>query len=118
MPEALNYYGYMLADRGIKLDRARGMIEKAVRLEPKNAAYVDSLGWVLFKLGKTQDGLVQIQKAIQLSDTEPDATLYEHLGDIYAALNQPDKAREAWQKSISLEPNPTVQKKLEKTGAH
>ena len=112
MPEALNYYGYMLADRGIKLDRARGMIEKALRLDPQNAAYIDSLGWVLFKQGKPQDGLVQIQKAIQLSDKEPDPTLYEHLGDIYAALKQTDKAREAWQKSVSLEPNAEVQKKL------
>ena len=118
MPEALNYYGYMLADRGIKLERARNMIEKAVQLDPKNAAYVDSLGWVLFKQGKKQDGLAQIQKAIQLSNTEPDATLYEHLGDIYAALNQPDKAREAWQKSIALEPSVSVQKKLDQTGAH
>ena len=118
MPEALNYYGYMLADKGIKLDRARNMIEKAVHLDPKNAAYVDSLGWVLFKQGKAQDGLVQIQKAISLSNTDPDATLYEHLGDIYAALNQPDKAREAWQKSVALEPSSEVQKKLEQTGAH
>ena len=118
MPEALNYYGYMLADRGEKLDKARGMIEKAVRLEPQNAAYVDSLGWVLFKLGKTQDGLAQIQKAIELSDKEPDATLYEHLGDIYAALKQSDKAREAWQKSVALEPSPSVQKKLDQAAGH
>lgn len=118
MPEALNYYGYMLADRGVKLERAREMIEKAVRQDPQNAAYIDSLGWVLFKLGKAQDGLAQIQKAIQLSDKDPDATLYEHLGDIYAALKQPDKAREAWKKSVSLEANPEVQKKLDQFSPH
>ncbi len=111
MAEALNYYGYMLADRGLKLDKARVMIEKAVQLDPKNAAYLDSLGWVLFKLGKPQDGLVQEQKAIEFSD-EPDPTLYDHLGDIYAALKEPDKARDAWKKSLSLEPNDTVRKKL------
>jgi tetratricopeptide (TPR) repeat protein len=112
MPEALNYYGYMLADRGEKLDKARVMIEKAVHLEPNNAAYIDSLGWVLFKLGKLQDGLVQEQKAIELSGEEPDPTLFDHLGDIYAALKQPDKAREAWKKSLALEPNEEVKKKI------
>lgn len=118
MAPALNYYGYMLADRGIKLNKAHEMIEKAVRLDPNNAAYVDSLGWVLFRLGKKQDGLAQIQKAIQMSNTDPDATLYEHLGDIYASLNEPDKAREAWQKSVSLEANPEVQKKIEGISSH
>ncbi|HXD00586.1 MAG TPA: tetratricopeptide repeat protein, partial [Verrucomicrobiae bacterium] len=112
MPEALNYYGYMLADRGLKLDKARVMIEKAVHLEPDNAAYIDSLGWVLFKQGKLQDGLVQEQKAIQLSGDEPDPTLFDHLGDIYAALKQPDKAREAWKKSLALEPSDEVRKKI------
>jgi len=118
MPEALNYYGYMLADKGIKLDRARNMIEKAVKLDPQNAAYIDSLGWVLFKQGKPEDGLAQIQKAIELSNKDPDPTLYEHLGDIYAALKQPDKAREAWKKSVSLEPNAEVQKKLDQFSPH
>ena len=115
MPEALNYYGYMLADRGEKLDKARGMIEKAVHLEPNNAAYIDSLGWVLFKQGRLQDGLVQEQKAIELSGDEPDPTLFDHLGDIYAALKQPDKAREAWKKSLALEPNEEVKKKIATT---
>jgi tetratricopeptide (TPR) repeat protein len=117
MAEALNYYGYMLADRGLKLEKARMMIEKAVELDPKNAAYLDSLGWVLFKLGKLQDGLVQEQKAIQFSD-DPDPTLFDHLGDIYAALKQPDKAREAWKKSLSLEPNDAVRKKLGSKGGN
>lgn len=116
LAEALNYYGYMLADRGEKLDKAQGMIEKAVQLDPKNAAYLDSLGWVLYKQGKPQDGLAQVQKAIDLSPNEPDATLFEHLGDIYAALKQPDKARDAWKRSLSLEPNDEVRKKLGTTG--
>jgi tetratricopeptide (TPR) repeat protein len=111
MAEALNYYGYMLADRGEKLDKARAMIEKAVQMEPNNAAYLDSLGWVLYKLGKSQEALVQEQKSIDLTD-EPDPTLFDHLGDIYAALKEPDKAREAWKKSLALEPNDDVKKKL------
>jgi tetratricopeptide (TPR) repeat protein len=115
MPEALNYYGYMLADRGEKLDKAREMIEKAVKLDPANAAYIDSLGWVLYRLQKLPDALTQELKAVELSGDEPDPTLYEHLGDIYAALKQRDKAVEAWKKSLALEPNDEVKKKIEAT---
>ncbi len=114
--EAMNYLGYMWAEHGMKLDRARELIEKAVKAEPKNAAYLDSLAWVLFKLNKPQEALPQALKAVELSE-EPDATVYDHLGDIYAALNQAEKAREAWKKSVSLEANEEVKKKLEPKSA-
>jgi tetratricopeptide (TPR) repeat protein len=110
-PEALNYLGYMLAEHGQKLDHAREMIEKAVKLSPTNAAYLDSLGWVLYKMNEPGDALPQELKAVELSE-EPDATLFDHLGDIYAALKQTDKARESWQKSLALEPNEDIRKKL------
>lgn len=109
--EALNYLGYLWADRGEHLDRARELIEKAVKLEPKNAAYLDSLGWVLFKQGHFQEALGYLQQAIALSE-EPDPTLFDHLGDTLAALNQPDKAREAWRKSLALQPDEKIEKKL------
>ena len=110
--EAQNYLGYMWAEHDTKLARARELIEKAVKAEPKNAAYLDSLGWVLFKLRQPKEALGYTLKAVELSD-EPDATLYDHLGDIYAALNQPDKARDAWTKSLAVEPNDQIRKKLE-----
>jgi tetratricopeptide (TPR) repeat protein len=110
-PEALNYLGYMWAERGTNLDRARQMIEKAVKLNPTNAAYLDSLGWVLFKQGHSKEALEPIRKAVELNE-EPDATLYDHLGDVYSALKQPEKAREAWRKSLQVEPNKEVEKKL------
>lgn len=109
--EALNYLGYMWAERGTHLPEARGMIEKAVKQEPKNAAFLDSLGWVLFKLEKPKEALPFMLRALENSK-EPDATLYDHLGDIYAALHQQDKAREAWRKAVKLEPNDQIQKKL------
>lgn len=109
--EALNYLGYMWAERGENLAEARQMIEKALKLEPKNAAFLDSLGWVLFKLGQPREALPHLLKSIELND-EPDGTLYDHLGDVYAALNQPAKAREAWEKSISIEASPVVSQKL------
>jgi tetratricopeptide (TPR) repeat protein len=110
--EGLNYLGYMWAEKGVKLTEAREMIEKAVKLEPKNAAYLDSLAWVLYKAGKPSEALDPMLKAIQYTE-EPDATIYDHLGDIYGAMHKMDKAREAWRKAISIEPNSDIQKKLD-----
>lgn len=110
--EALNYLGYMWAEKGEKLERARQMIEQALQLEPDNAAFLDSMGWVLFQSGQPRAGLEFLLKAVAKSD-EPDPTLFEHLGDAYAALKEMDKAHEAWAKSLALESNETVRKKLE-----
>ncbi len=110
--EALNYLGYMWADRGEHLDKARGLIEKALKMEPKNGAYMDSLGWVLFKLKQPRQALPWLLKALEDSP-EPDATVLDHLGEVYMALGQPDKAREAWKKSLSLESNEAIKKKLQ-----
>lgn len=110
--EALNYLGYMWAERGENLDRAKAMIEKAVKQEPDNAAFLDSMAWVLYKQNKPQPALEWMQKAMKHVEEE-DPTLYDHLGDIYSSLKDYSKAREAWQKSIKIEPNDEVKKKLE-----
>lgn len=110
-PEALNYLGFMWADRGQNLEKAREYIERALKKEPKNAAYIDSMGWVLYKLHQPKEALAWLLKAQELSP-ESDATLLDHLGDVYMALNQDDKAHDAWKQSLSLEANDDVQKKL------
>jgi tetratricopeptide (TPR) repeat protein len=110
--EALNYLGYMLADRGQQLPRARALIEKAVNLDPKNGAYLDSLGWVLFKLNRPRQALPWLLKAMQYTP-EPDATVLDHLGEVYLALRQTDKALAAWRKSFSIEANDEVKRKLD-----
>jgi len=110
--EALNYFGYMLADRSEQLPRARTMIEKAVSLDPKNGAYLDSLGWVLFKLNQPQQALPQMLKAVQYTP-EPDPTVLDHLGEVYLALHQVDKAIEAWKKSYAIDANEEVKHKLD-----
>jgi len=112
--EAMNYLGYMWADRGENLEEARRLIEKAVELEPANPAFLDSMGWVLFKLKQPREALGWLQKAVQHAK-EPDPTLYDHLGDIYCDLRQLDKARDAWRKSLDLEPNDQVKQKLSAT---
>ena len=113
--EAMNYLGYMWAEHDMKLDQARELIEKAVKAEPKNTAFLDSLAWVLFKQKHPKEGLPYALKAAELSE-KPDATIYDHIGDIYAALNELDKAREAWRKSLSAEKSEEVSKKLESSG--
>jgi tetratricopeptide (TPR) repeat protein len=70
------------------------------------------MGWVLYKLNQPKEALEYIQKAVAASNEE-DATIYDHLGDIYAALKQMDKAREAWSESLAVEKNDAVQKKLD-----
>jgi tetratricopeptide (TPR) repeat protein len=110
--EALNYLGFMWADRGEHLAKARIYIEKACKLEPKNAAYLDSMGWVLFKLNQPQEALPWLLKAVELSP-EPDPTILDHLGDVYLSLRQVGKALENWKKSIAVEPNEDVKKKLQ-----
>jgi tetratricopeptide (TPR) repeat protein len=110
--EALNYLGYMFADLGQQLPRARTLIEKAVNLDPKNGAYLDSLGWVLFKLNQPQQALPQLLKAIQYTP-EPDPTVMNHIGEVYLALHQTDKAIEAWKKSFSIDANEEAKHRLD-----
>jgi tetratricopeptide (TPR) repeat protein len=110
---ALNHLGYMWADKGVRLDESRGMIEQAVKLDPKNAAYLDSLGWVLFKLGRPEEALGHLQHAAELLAKEPDATVLDHIGDALAALKRWPEAKEAWRKSLAIEPSDSVKQKLE-----
>jgi tetratricopeptide (TPR) repeat protein len=97
-----NDLGYLWADQGRNLKQAREMIEKALKAEPENPAYLDSMGWVLFKLGEYEAALEPLNKAISLPRGE-DSTIYDHLGDTYDKLGQRDKAVEAWQKALELE---------------
>lgn len=111
-PDACNYLGYMWAERGVNLEKARELVEKAVKAEPTNAAYLDSLAWVCYKLDQPQEGLKPMLQAIELSP-KPDSTLYDHLGDIYMALKQVRQACEAWEKALAVERNEVIQKKLD-----
>ena len=112
---ALNYLGYMWAEHGENLKEARRFIEKAVKLDPKNSAYLDSMAWVLYQQGDAKGALEWQLKALKgMEEEEPDAVILEHLGDIYHKLKQPKKAREYWEKSLKVEANPKVKERLEK----
>ena len=113
--DCLNYLGYMWAEHGTNLVQARDLIERALKLEPKNPAFLDSMAWVLFQLGQPGPALDYQLKAVELAEGQ-DETLYDHLGDIYAALKQMDKARECWRKSLAIHPDDAVRKKLDAAG--
>jgi tetratricopeptide (TPR) repeat protein len=112
--EALNYLGYMWAERGENLGEAHQFIGQAVELEPENAAYLDSMAWVLFKLGRPAEAIEWMHKAVKFAE-EPDPVLFDHLGDILSALGKTEEARAAWEQSLKLKADETVQRKLSGT---
>ena len=95
---ALNYLGYMLADRGVRLDEAQKMIGRAVELDPTNGAYLDSLGWVLYRQNKLDEAEDNLRKALQRIGTDP--TVHDHLGDVYLKEGKVREAISQWQASL------------------
>jgi tetratricopeptide (TPR) repeat protein len=101
--DALNYLGYSYAERGVRVEEAISLIQRAVSLKPNNGYYVDSLGWAFFKMGQLDEALVEIQRAASLVKDDP--VIYEHLGEIYLKQNRLAEAREAWLHSLELDPS-------------
>ncbi len=119
---ALNYLGYMLADRSQRLDEALALIKKAIQLDPQNGAYLDSLGWAYFKMGKYELAEENLRKASDRITN--DATIQDHLGDLYQktgrlklAAAHWERALEEWNRAVPPEVDSAdvakVQKKLE-----
>lgn len=102
---ALNNYAYYLSLRSENLDEALEMSKRAVDMDPQNAAYLDTLGWIYFKKGDFNNALEYIQQAVDTGDAS--AEVYEHLGDVYEALGDDAKAREWWEKAFELDPERT-----------
>lgn len=108
-----NYLGYMWAEKGVNLEEALTLIQKAVKLDPDNGAYVDSLGWVLFKLGRNEEALVQLRRAVAL--IKADAVVFGHLAEVLLKLGQPDEALTVLRRASELEPgNKEISEKLQK----
>lgn len=102
---ALNNYAYYLSLRSENLDEALEMSKRAVGMEPQNAAYLDTLGWIYYKKGDFDTALEYIHQAVDTG--EASAEVYEHLGDVYDALGEESKAREWWEKALELDPERT-----------
>jgi tetratricopeptide (TPR) repeat protein len=98
---ALNYVGYTYAERAESLVYALALIEKALSLEPDNGYYLDSRGWVYYRMRRYEAALADIERAAFLVE---DAVILEHLGDVYFQLGTIDRAREAYQKALNDDP--------------
>src|SRR5437660_4383735 len=95
----LNYYGYMLGDLGVRLDEAQSLVERALKEEPYNGGYLDSLGWIYFKQNRTADAEATLRKALARESHDP--TIHSHMGDVYAKRGRTDLAASEWEKSLA-----------------
>jgi tetratricopeptide (TPR) repeat protein len=95
----LNYLGYMLADKGMRLPEALKLIRKAVELEPMNGAYLDSLGWAYFKLGEYELAEENLRQAVDRDQSDP--TVHDHLGDLYEKTGRIRLAAAQWEISLN-----------------
>lgn len=111
--DALNFVGYVLADEGKNLDRAMVLISRALESEPDSGYIIDSLAWLYFRRGDNARAWEEIKRATERVSNDP--TVWEHYGDIAAALGKLAKARDGYRKSLELNPdNNAVRAKLEK----
>lgn len=119
---ALNYLGYMFADRNVRLQEAQELISKALDQDPDNGAFLDSLGWVYYRQGKLNDAEHTLIRALERISKDP--TVHDHLGDVYfhqgkikEAIAQWEFSLKAWRETPSTDQEPgemaKVQKKLE-----
>lgn len=95
---ALNYLGYMLADRGAKLTEAVAYVERALQINPNSAAFLDSLGWVRFRMGQYSEAEKHLRAALRLDAADP--TIHEHLGDLLRETGRQDEAVREWQSAL------------------
>ena len=113
-PYVLNYLGYSWAEQGVQLARALKMIEEAVKLRPGDGYFVDSMGWVLYRMGKFDGAVVHLEKAAELRPHDP--TINDHLGDAYWQVGRLKEARFQWRRALTLDPEPgaiaAIEKKL------
>jgi tetratricopeptide (TPR) repeat protein len=118
----LNYLGYMLADKGVRLPEAIKLIRKAVEIDPMNGAYLDSLGWAYFKLGQYEEAEENLRQAVERDQTDP--AVHDHLGELYEKTGRIRLAAAQWELSLAeyaksspsdIEPGEVakVQRKLE-----
>ncbi len=94
----LNYLGYMLADRNVRLEEAHKLIARAVELDPDNGAYLDSLGWVYYRMGRLEEAETYLRRALEQQPR--DATIRDHMGDVLAERGKLKEAIAEWQISL------------------
>lgn len=101
-PQVLNYLGYSLVELQVKLDEALDMIARAVEARPNDGYITDSLGWVLYRLGRYEEAVGHMERATELMPVDP--IVNDHLGDVYWAVGRYREARFQWERAMSFEP--------------
>ena len=101
-PIVLNYLGYSLLDRGLKLAEAQALIERAAKFKPDDASILDSLGWAYFRIGQYEKAVPELERAAAAQPGDP--TINEHLGDAYWRIGRKLEARYRWRAALELEP--------------
>jgi tetratricopeptide (TPR) repeat protein len=99
-PQVLNYLGYSLVEQGRNLDEALNMIERAVAASPESGYIVDSLGWVLYRLGRYEEAVDQMERAVELVAVDP--VVNDHLGDVYWSVGRQREAEFQWRRALSF----------------
>jgi Flp pilus assembly protein TadD len=102
---AYNALGYSLADRNLRLDEARDLIDKALKLAPEDPFILDSMGWVLFRLGRAAEGLDYLQRAYRM---RPDAEIAAHVAEVLWTLGRRDEARKVLDDALKEHPGSDV----------
>jgi tetratricopeptide (TPR) repeat protein len=110
-PSVLNYLGYSLIDRGVKLDEAIAMVKKAVDLKPNDGYIVDSLGWAYFTMRDYEQAVGYLERAVDLNPG--DATIADHLGDAYWHVGRKTEAAFQWQHAKDNHPEPADLPRIE-----
>jgi Tfp pilus assembly protein PilF len=111
--EVLNFWGFVAADHGHDLDRARRRLQAAAALEPGTGAVLDSLGWVSFRAGQLDKAGLFLEQAGRLDLA--DAEILSHLGDLYAKRSEPERAAAAYRKALSHKPEERLRRRLEES---
>lgn len=101
-PDVLNYLGYSLIEQRRRLDEARGYLERAVAERPDSGYIVDSLGWLLFRIGEYEAAAEKLEEAVRLDPVEP--VILDHLGDALWKVGRKLEAEFQWKRSLSFEP--------------
>ncbi len=96
---AANYLGYMLADRGVRLEESVKYIQLALQTDPNNGAYLDSLGWAYYKMNKLDLAALNLEKAVKLIANDP--TIHEHLGHVYLRMGKKKQAEQEWERALA-----------------
>ncbi|WP_169195897.1 tetratricopeptide repeat protein [Devosia sp. MC1541] len=110
-PQVLNYLGYSWIDMDMHLDRALGMIEKAVEQQPQDGYIIDSLGWAFYKLGRLDEAVETLERSVMLLPNDPE--INDHLGDAYWKIGRKNEARFQWTIAKSVDDIGVVTKRVD-----